>query len=136
MSRVENLVKVVDPDGNVQEVRRRNATDLVQHSGWDWYDKKEGGDVERLSQAPRSRGTKVSKVKAAQKKMFANVATPSPEKEVTKKRGRPHKNDAPPVENKQGKPAVPAKVAEEVDEELAALEAEERARGAGEGNED
>lgn len=127
MSRIENLVQVADPEGNIHEIRRRNATDLVQHKGWTWVDKEEPNDLMTLKLATAPRATKQvgAKLAKAQKRMFAEI-TPEPE-DMPKKRGRPPKVEADAAAAELPKPKKPARI-EAVDEELLELEREERAR--------
>lgn len=136
VKRGEMLVKVRDPKGQIFEVGRRNATDLVQHKGWS-YDRDETPTTDELATAGRKlrpRGEKVAAARELAAKQKAEAAeTPAiaeTTEKVKKPRGRPKTVKQPEYDLESEDDPVPfdAAVADELEDELDELEAEEEAR--------
>lgn len=118
--RKEHIVQIRDPNGEVFEVTRRNANDLIQHKGWKLV-ADEGLTTDDLATAGRTKKPRGEKVKASREKAAAEKAEkkgkksapvlPQPEIEVDE--------DAPTFDEAAG----------QFDDELEALEADEASRG-------
>jgi hypothetical protein len=133
VKRNEGMVAVRDPKGKLFEVSRRNATDLVQHSGWT-YDRPAGPTTDELATAKRNRiprGEKVAQSRELAAKQKAEAEAVAPVK-VKGKPGRKPKTVALPTydvddESDDVTPFDAGQV-DDLEDELDALEAEEEAR--------
>lgn len=128
--RTESKVRVIDKDGEIWEVSRRNANDLVTHNGWK-YEVPPVSDEDALKQnalAPRKKGQssqKVGKARAEAEKLKRKTAD-------TKKVGAKKKKEVVAEEPEEDIPedTFDSQAAvDDLDDELADLEAEEEARG-------
>lgn len=112
--RKENIVQVRDSRGEIFEVTRRNANDLIQHKGWKLV-ADEGITTDELATAGRDKKPRGAKVKAAR------------EKAATEKKSK--RSAQPEVEVDDGPTFDEQQAAGELDDELDALEKDEVARG-------
>jgi hypothetical protein len=138
VKRNEMLVAVRDPKGKIFEVTRRNATDLIQHSGWSYVRPAEP-TTDELATAARKRiprGQKVAESRelaAKQKAEAEAVAAEAPVK-AKGKPGRKPKKVALPVydvdDESDDADLTPfdAAQSDDLEDELDAIEAEEEAR--------
>lgn len=133
VKRGEMLVKVRDPSGQIFEVGRRNATDLVQHKGWS-YDRDDAVTTDELATAGRKlrpRGEKLAAARElAAKQKAEGIEEEAPTEKVKKPRGRQKTVKVPDYDLESDDEPTPfdQAVADELDDELDALEAEEAAR--------
>jgi len=120
--RKENIVQVRDPKGEVFEITRRNANDLIQHQGWKLV-ADEGLTTDDLATAGRTKRERGEKVKASREKAAAEKKAKSSGKKAVPVLSQPEieVDDEPTFDEKQA--------AGNLDDELAALEADESARG-------
>ncbi len=136
--RNEPTIKVKDPKGEVFEVTRRNANDLVINLGWSYLSDvpEEDAALAVNASAPRAKGQSKSKVQLAREEAQAKrVVDPAATKAVGKKRGKKVTEEV--VEEAvEAEKAAPegdtfdeTGAAADLDAELAALEAEEEERG-------
>lgn len=128
--RNELLVAVRDPKGKLFEVTRRNATDLVQHSGWS-YDRPAMSTTDELATAGRKRIPRGEKVAAA-RKLAAEEKAAVEDTKPPKKAKKAVKIKIPDYENEEEDAddlePFDAAQAEDIEDELDELEAEEEAR--------
>lgn len=115
--RKEHIVQVRDPKGEVFEVTRRNANDLIQHQGWSLV-ADEGWTTDDLATAgrqkkPRGEKVKAAREKAAVEKKAKKTAPVLPQAELEVDENVPTFDEA----------------AGQFDDELDALEADEAVRG-------
>lgn len=120
MAKIENRVRVLDTAGEVHEMTQRNATDVIQNLGW----KLEGAiDAEaQLALAPRTKNQRAAKLAAnasEQEVMLKAVKQATPTVKKTVKKSKPVDVELP----------FDEQAAEDVTDDLEALEAEEEKRG-------
>ena len=131
--RSEPMIQVKDPKGEIFEVSRRNANDLVQNLGWSYISEVSEESLQAdLATAPRNKQPRSSKVQAA-RELAAAKKTPDPETKVVGKKKKAKKADeeveAPVEFDEDGETFDESGAMADLDAELAALEAEEKARG-------
>lgn len=131
--RSEPMIQVKDPKGEIFEVSRRNANDLVQNLGWSYISEVSEESLQAdLATAPRNKQPRSSKVQAA-RELAAAKKTPDPETKVVGKKKKAKKADeeveAPTELDEDGDTFDETGAMADLDAELAALEAEEEARG-------
>lgn len=132
--RNEPMIQVKDPKGEIFEVSRRNANDLVQNLGWSYISEVSEESLQAdLATAPRNKQPRSSKVQAA-RELAAAKKTPDPETKVVGKKKKAKKADEEveetPIEvDEDGDTFDETGAMADLDAELAALEAEEEARG-------
>lgn len=131
--RSEPMIQVKDPKGEIFEVSRRNANDLVQNLGWSYISEVSEESLQAdLATAPRNKQPRSSKVQAA-RELAAAKKTPDPETKVVGKKKKAKKADeeveAPVEFDEDGETFDESGAMADLDAELAALEAEEEARG-------
>ena len=131
--RSEPMIQVKDPKGEIFEVSRRNANDLVQNLGWSYISEASEESLQAdLATAPRNKQPRSSKVQAA-RELAAAKKTPDPETKVVGKKKKAKKADeeveAPVEFDEDGETFDESGAMADLDAELAALEAEEEARG-------
>jgi len=127
------MIQVKDPKGEIFEVSRRNANDLVQNLGWSYISEVSEESLQAdLATAPRNKQPRSSKVQAA-RELAAAKKTPDPETKVVGKKKKAKKADeeveAPVEFDEDGETFDESGAMADLDAELAALEAEEEARG-------
>ena len=103
--RSEPMIQVKDPKGEIFEVSRRNANDLVQNLGWSYISEVSEESLQAdLATAPRNKQPRSSKVQAA-RELAAAKKTPDPETKVVGKKKKAKKADeekAQAAKNKEG----------------------------------
>lgn len=128
MKRNEDKVSVTSPTGEIFEVPRRNANDLVEHLKWTYTNTLD--IIDQNAAAPRDKKPRGSKVAEAKAKAAAEAAPTE-----AKKRGRPSKKAATPIDDDEDDEDVRPfdesfdAAAEDLEQQLDDLEAEEESRG-------
>jgi len=129
MKRNEDKVSVTSPTGEIFEVPRRNANDLVQHLGWSYTNAMD--IIDQNAAAPRDKKPRGSKVAEAK----AKAAEEASSEGAKKKRGRQSKKTATPIDDDEDDEDVRPfdesfdAAAEDLEQQLDDLEAEEESRG-------
>lgn len=126
--RNEGRVALKDPNGDIFEVTQRNASDLVQHLGWTYVTPLLSVE-DALATSPRDRKPRGSKMEEVRKKAAEEkVSEEKPAKGAKKsKKAKPVEVVAEDSDDDEN--VIPFDEREDVDAELAALEAEEDSRG-------
>jgi hypothetical protein len=124
-------IAVIDPDGNLHEVTRRNANDLVTHLGWR-YSTAGSFVVDKNAQAPREVKSRENRIKELEEKFVENESTAKKQKEngasstkKAKKKGTALKHDDVDL-IAESEDVIPVDFQEEAnfDEEIAAIDAD------------
>jgi len=121
-------VTVIDTDGNPHEVTRRNATDLVTHLGWK-YQKSSNFTIDAQAHAPRDVKSREDRKKELEDKMSSDARLADEAKPKKKPAGKKAAKVEDPILGEEE--VVPFDARDDIDAELAAIDAEIAAESAG-----